>query len=259
MSIRRPPSYSDSYLILNDGAGPTPTPLLLQGSETPRPTIEFVKEEILGGGTRETRGGGNGSIADAAQESWAKWCIKRLLMLGVKGSVHITLISIFETVFFFLYVSRSENQGILKTLDVYYTPLLSECSSWSSPFRTELLELLEFLGAANQTVVDAAGRAAAAQRNAENLQLLWISLGYTGGCIGIGVFCILTLVWSKRVVKWRELVGEHIFFVFVLGLYEWFFFRTIIYNYNTLSTPELNQYLADGLYGCLERSGPAPG
>jgi hypothetical protein len=39
-------------------------------------------------------------------------------------------------------------------------------------------------------------------------------------------------------------------FVLLLGLYELFFFRTIIYNYDTLSTAELNQYIVDGLARC---------
>jgi hypothetical protein len=228
---------------------PTPlAPLLLPSS--PRPTIDSIKEEILGARVTPPQ-----AIlvptSEEGKESWREWILKRSLMLGVKGSIHITLISIFETIFFFLYVSRSENTGILKTLDVYYQPILTQCYSWSPTFRSELLDILEWAGAANQTAVDAAGAAAAAERSAENLHLLWISLAYIASCIGIGGICITILIRSKRVVKWRELVGEHIFFVIILGFYEWFFFHTIIYNYNTLSTPELNQYLANGIYDCL--------
>lgn len=238
---------------MNDSSTPQATlaPLLLPSTsdlsiQTPRPTVDSIKEEILGAGVYT-----HPRVEEEQIETWREWLIKRALLLGVKGGIHITLISVFETVFFFMYVSRSENDGILKTLDVYYKPFLNECYSWSPTFRSDLLDILDWAGAANQTVVDAAGRVAAAERSAENLHLLWLSLGYTAGCIGIGAICITTLVWSKRRVKWKELVGEHIFFVIILGLYEWFFFRTIIYNYNTLSTPELNQYLADGLYTCL--------
>ena len=44
---------------------------------------------------------------------------------------------------------------------------------------------------------------------------------------------------------------EHISFVTLLGAYEYFFFRTIIYRYSTISTDEINQYIFDGVYQCL--------
>lgn len=243
--MRRPPSYSDSYLYgviptglpaENTTPRATLTPLLLQTSDDIQHVEAEVKqpEEIVIG-----------------QESWKEEWIRKLLILGVKGSIHITLISIFETIFFFLYVSRSENDGILKTLNTYYDPLLNICNGWTPSFRTEILDVLDWFGVANRTVVDAAGAAAAAERNSENLHLLFWSLGYTGICIGVGGICVGILVLSKRSVRWKDLLGEHIVFVLLLGLYEWFFFRTIIYNYNTLSTPELNAYLADGLFTCL--------
>lgn len=239
MSIRRPPSYSDSHLYLSD----IPlTPLLLT-SEVPtlRPVLQLAPEPII--------------LEESNKECLKDWIFRKVLVLGVKGSIHLTLISMFETIFFFVYVSKTENSGILKTLDIYYEPFLTICDEWTPNFRSELLDVLEILGVANQSVVDAAGAAALAVRTEENLKLLWISLGYTAGCIVLGGGCISILVWSKREVKWRELIGEHFFFVIVLGLYEWFFFRTIIYEYNTLSTPELNQYLSDGLYSCLS-TGP---
>jgi hypothetical protein len=43
---------------------------------------------------------------------------------------------------------------------------------------------------------------------------------------------------------------EHLLFIGVLAAYEFFFYTTIIYNYSTLSTPELNKYIVDGLASC---------
>lgn len=252
MSIKRPPSYSDSYLYLAGAIPGDLTPIASTVFTTPLLLpLPIIPQEIRIGEDPLFTTVPPALTLPIAAPSHEKTWLDFVLVLGVKGCVHVCLISVFETVFFFLYVSKSENNGILQTLNTYYLPFLQACDGWSPVIRTDLLEFLEILGAANQTAVDAAARQAAAERASENLHLLFWCLAYTGICIGIGGACLGYLVWSKRRVEGREILGEHLFFVTVLGLYEWFFFRTIIYNYNTLSTPELNAYLMDGLYGCI--------
>ena len=57
--------------------------------------------------------------------------------------------------------------------------------------------------------------------------------------------------WKKIPIDWLKLFSENMAFVMLLGLYEYFFFRTIIYNYETISTDELNKYIFDGAFHCL--------
>jgi hypothetical protein len=40
--------------------------------------------------------------------------------------------------------------------------------------------------------------------------------------------------------------------VLLLGLYEYVFFMAIIYNYNSISTNELNSYIVNGIYDCVK-------
>jgi hypothetical protein len=228
--MRRPPSYSDSFLDYRQFTSPPFTPTSIQEI-----LVEPVEEQEQKGGC-----------------GCCEW-IETPLLLSIKGGVHIFTISIFETIFYFTYVSRSENTGILKTINTYYLPLVDACMEVNRTLRVDIWEFLQVLGIPPQAAVDAAAQSAATARAVENLKLLNWSIGYTGISAGITVFCYVCYRWGlKKELKWREVCIESLWFIVVLGLYEWFFFETIIYNYNTISTSELNQYIVDGLYTCLD-------
>jgi hypothetical protein len=103
----------------------------------------------------------------------------------------------------------------------------------------------------NKSTIDAAGQVASATRGAYNAYLLNWSVTYSMICLGTFI-AMLGIVCMKQIkVNWAHLFQEHLAFVLVLGAYEYFFFRTVIYNYTTISTPELNQYIVDGAFQCL--------
>jgi hypothetical protein len=225
--IRRPPSYSDSFLVLSGGAGGL-TPLVRSTSVT---SLAEPLEEP--------------PIEMSAPALWPR----RVAIFIFKGSLHVLFISAFETAFYFLYVNRSENAGIIGTINTYYGPLVQNCAAtWSNTTRWFVQELLA--NEVDQTAIDAAGAAAASGRAAYNHQLLvWSSL-YSVICFGVCVGIAAVTRWRRWEVPWGKILLENFLFIVVLGLYEAFFFRTIIYNYDTISTAELNAYLVDGLATC---------
>ena len=213
MRIKRPPSYSDSYIVLA-GTNVQLEPLF--------PEIQVEPANVLH--------------------------IDITVIFIIKGSLHIIFISAFESFFYFLYVSASENSGIIGTINTYYTPLVQSCNSWSNTTKDIIFDLLTL--SINKSIVDQKGGDAAAKRNAYNQYLMIWSIAYSVICLGVFTVMLLIVYLRKIPVKWKELFQEHLAFVLVLGLYEYFFFRTIIYNYTTISTDELNQYIVDGLYQC---------
>lgn len=227
-SIKRPPSYSDSYLVLGDGLV---TPLDL-ASYTPRPP---TNEDIIG-------------FEQSPTPQPSVWP-RRIGIFLLKSSFHVFLISVFETVFFFTYVSVTENAGILKTIDTYYEPVVQSCPGWGNLTKWFLEEL--FLYEVNVSLIDSQAEEALAGRESFNHRLLLESLGVSGGCLGLFVFVVLVLKGLKVKIPWSGILVENTFMVSLLGLYEYFFFRRIIYNYDTLSTQELNAHIVDGLWKCV--------
>jgi hypothetical protein len=237
--MRRPPSLSDSFYFLqqDSGAAASPKPSLIFLTPPPQAALQPLghlqkREEVLGAPTPTPK----------AQQA---------TIFILKGSLHLLFISAFETAFYFLYVNRSENEGILETLNNYYLPLVGNCqTTWSNSTKEVLAALFSYYGV-NVTQIDSVGEAAAATRASYNTNLLLLSSLYSAICAGIFGASVGFSKWKKWPIEWRGILIESGLFILLLGLYEVFFFRTIIYNYETISKPELNQYLIDGLSGCL--------
>ena len=122
--MRRPPSYSDSYVYLPSEsrtpiftltpivAPPSPDTFSIQKADTPSDPI-------------------------VVSRPWSH----AIVLFVMKGCIHIFCISGFETLFYFLYVSQSENQGILTTINTYWKPILNDCKHWGNLTRGFLYEI----------------------------------------------------------------------------------------------------------------------
>jgi hypothetical protein len=145
-------------------------------------------------------------------------------------------------------VSVSENSGILKTINTYYEPLQQSCYGWGNTTKWLLQEFLDL--EFNQTIVDAQSRQSIANRTQYNTSLLHESLSVSAICFVVFSVFAAFLKWHQVPIPWKGVLVENLMMVVLLGMYEYFFFRAIIYNYDTISTPELNAYILDGLLAC---------
>ncbi len=157
---------------------------------------------------------------------------------AIRFTMHIVMISLFETLFFWLFVSRTEDQALISLVNGYVANTLQQCSNFTSNQSIVVHEILQAL--INQTDVNAAASTAAASRAAINNTLLrnsWIYFGALliglSGLTGAAKLCHLQ-------INWGYIIAENISLVTVLGLYEWMFFHTIIFRYQAISPPELD-------------------
>jgi len=228
--IKRPPSYSDSFLYL---------PASINGDFTigePLTIVPSISSMIT-----ETEE----QVVPLRYSSCEKW-YNRILGFGV----HIFLLSLFETVFFFQYISQSENSGLQKTVDGYVNGILSSCGSWSHNTTTDVNELLSLI--LNVTEITEQGQQSYRDRTTFNHTLELQAWMYV-----LGLF--LTVVLSSAIgyraslrLAWRRILIDNGIMILLLGLYEWIFFRTIIYNYENISLPELNLFIVQQLQGTCD-------
>ena len=223
--MKRPPSYSDSYILAKPGR-PMLEPLILNQPEPELIDIP-IKEPV------------------PLEQPF----FHSIIIFIIKGSLHIFFISTFETVFYFLFVSKSEDNGIKAAFNVYYTPLIQTCGNWTNTTHALLEDYISY--GPNKSIIDARGYAATTARDQQNNALLNLSVFYSVFCLFLFLFMALISKCLHINIRWPKLLGEHFSFVLLLGAYEYFFFRTIIYKYSTLSTDEINQYIYDGIYQCL--------
>jgi hypothetical protein len=231
-SVRRGPSYSDSFFFL-----PAPSP----SGATSGFFLQDVPLQALTGPT---------SRQDAAtQTEPAPNKTRRATIFKKVGSFlfHIFLISIFENIFFFAFISKSEDKGILKTVGNYIDAVAESCAVWPKNetfFWNEILTT--FINPAN---VSAVAATSLSERNTNNDVLLLQSWLYTVGILSTVCGGAAIGWWrgwlSRRTVK--RILLENIGLVAMLGLYEFIFFRTIIYEYTSLSVPEIDEFAVNTL------------
>ena len=100
--------------------------------------------------------------------------------------------------------------------------------------------------------IELEGDVGKANRLAGNQVLLGNSLIGSATCFAVLLAGTGYLTYKKTPVRWWVIVVENISMVVMLGLYEYIFFHFIIYNYGTISTPELNAYIVKGLIDCVD-------
>jgi hypothetical protein len=222
VAMRRPPSYSDSFFVLHG-----------RGSLNRRDSIDSEEHDLL----------------QRLVQSQNVPVAPRIHLFFIKAAIHIFLVSVFETIFFFQYVSQRENSGVLQTINTYYEPIVQSCPNWNNQTKAFIFEVLEALNYQNVESLGAAGKAT---REATNQALLGNSLIGSAVCFAVLLGGTGYLTYKKTPVRWWVIVVENISMVVMLGLYEYIFFHFIIYNYGTISTPELNSYIVKGLMDCVD-------
>lgn len=159
--------------------------------------------------------------------------------LTIKLLLHISLISVFETLFYFLYVSALENNGIIKTVGAFINGAADGCKN-ITPLEIQLVDdLLEpFL---NASQIIAAGNQEEVARATYNKSISNQAWYYVAGLAGIFILAIGYVKKRKIAIAWRPIILENVAMVCLLALYELMFFDTIIYPYEPISTNEIGR------------------
>jgi len=158
---------------------------------------------------------------------------------------HIALISVFETLFIFVYVSTLEDSGIEKTVGGFVTSIVDSCQNFTANESAVATDILSLFINATSTIDQ--GQQAYQSRRIVNGKLLiraWIYVG----CFG-SIFVILGLVvlLLKLRIQWKVLLLENIGMVCLLAAYEYMFFSTIIYPYVPTTADEISQNAIEDL------------
>jgi len=158
-------------------------------------------------------------------------------VVAISFLVHIFLISVFESLFFFYYISALEDNGILNTVNSFIADGLSACENMTTEEITILNSTLSPY--INSTIAD--GNAAYSVRGLQNSVLLhraWIYVGALGGL----TVCVAGAGLYRRLhIPWLRICLENLGLVIMLGLYETLFFITIVHPYQPVTTQEIER------------------
>jgi len=172
-------------------------------------------------------------IVVPVRNKYVKRCISFML--------HIAFIGVFETIFFFAVVSKSEDAGVQNTVESYLVGTLATCSSWPPNTTAAISDLLNALLNATHILADAEKAASSRVTYNNILQAqAWVYVAILLLVLSISAFAAR----HRNIrIHWKIILTDNVCMIAMLGLYEYFFFRTIIYNYKSLSTQELDGIL----------------
>jgi len=163
----------------------------------------------------------------------------QIVSMLIKLLLHITLISVFETLFYFLYVSSLENNGIEYVISTFINGAIEDYYNMTSEQIIVVDNILKTY--INVSDVIQKGNTEELVRYKYNNHISNIAWGYVSGLSGL--FIILSVYTRMRKIKinWKHVVLENFAMVILLGLYELLFFNTIVHKYQPISTEELAQ------------------
>lgn len=158
--------------------------------------------------------------------------------LALRFTLHLTLVSLFETVFFWKFVSVQEDDALLTLVDSYTEGIWSACGNLSTTQKQSFLIFVDFF--LNSTTIQSDSANAYHNRSEFNTTLVvysWIYFTFL-----VFLFSVLAgaAVYKKVPIRWTFIIGENIVLVIFLGLYELMFFRTVALKYQAISIPELD-------------------
>ena len=222
--LRRPPSLSDSFAWSPENVARANLIPLISSSER----LDVVPEDITQIEQIEVK------------PSIVHWKYERQIVeVAIKLLFHITLISIFETLFYFLYVSSLEDNGIEKTVNTFIDGAANGCANMT-PLQIQIIDdLLDPYINGTEAIIE--GNMAENTRITYNKSISMRAWGYVGGVIGLFILAVVYVKIRKILIKWKVVVLENLAMVLMLALYELMFFNTIIYPYHPISTEEIER------------------
>lgn len=168
-----------------------------------------------------------------------------LIDTTVQFVFHITLISVFETVFFFLYVSVLEDSGIEKTIGGFIQKAVDTCVQLTPNERIVVSEVLSAIINASKISENAIQEYQL--RNSFNKSLFMRAWLYVGALTTIFISLTLYIRLKKIEIRWMKLILKNIGLVLMLALYEFMFFMTIISPYMPISGSEVAESAVNDL------------
>lgn len=242
--LTRPISYSDSFLVLapptgsinNSGLARLPSDQSLALLEPFLPRDISGQNLVLANQTQNQ---------NQTQNPAVKYKESQLINKLISITVHISLISVFENIFFWQFISKSEDTALQATIDGFLQTTLSQCSSWPQNATQFIKALFDLF--VNETQIAIQANQAYQARSQINYSLFVQSWLYYVGLISFVILQACIVRCQKYKIKWKEVAMDNILLVVLLGMYEYTFFKTIAMQYINISLPELENNIVNQL------------
>lgn len=173
------------------------------------------------------------------------YIIKKLFMF----MIHLTLISIFEIIFFFSIISTYENKAITSVIIKFFDNVPNICYNLNYQEKINFTDMFNHL--INITDVDANAKYSALKRKTFNYELFINAWMYFLAIIAIDIVLFIIKYIYKIKINFTKLILDNLGMIIILAIYEYMFFKTIILLYDNISQNELIKLIVGQFNSCL--------
>jgi hypothetical protein len=162
--------------------------------------------------------------------------------------LHVFIMVIFEIYFYFNYIVQIEKNEFLNQIDKYFGELNN------IPIDPIQKQAIKYIIDSNNSkyntylsyLYDQYINSLSSQKKL--LQKLLIKACTIAGIIGIiGIILFTIGLFNRKKIKWNWIWIENLLMFLFLGIFEYFFFMTIVMNYNPITDAEVKYYMVDGI------------
>lgn len=162
---------------------------------------------------------------------------------------HLLLIATFELIFFNYYIIQFEIDSLIQLTDQLINPIIHSCNNLSNKSKIIVDDFINIF--INETVINNNAQNDLNNRNIFNHTLMIQSIYYYLGVIIIFILSLSINIWLKRKIDFPMIFLDNIIMISILGIYEYIFFKNIIFKYNMISPNELiKNIMVNLLHAC---------
>ena len=152
--------------------------------------------------------------------------------------LHLFLISLFELIFFFGFVTKFENKAIVQLINEITNTVISSCNTLNTSDKQIIDYFLNRIVNSEQLLINSNN--AIQTRYIYNNSLLIIGISYFIVLLFLNIFIYtINKCYFKRNINYKNICLDNCVMIILLGLYEYMFFSYIVFQYQTSSTNEL--------------------
>jgi hypothetical protein len=196
----------------------------------------IINDSIINGSVNVSSKSQSVDISTQTDFDFIEYSINKLIMF----MQHLFLITMFELIFFFNYVTKFEDNALLGVFNSLTGSIINSCSSLNNASKIFVDDIFKIF--VNTTQVNENAVNSYNSRMYVNNNLMIKAISYF---IGVFIVNILLIVINKctinKKINYKEIIMDNFIMITLLGIYEYIFFTNIVFKYLTISNDEIFQ------------------
>lgn len=150
---------------------------------------------------------------------------------------HLVLISVFELLFFNYYIIQYENNALISLSNSLINPIITSCQKLSNTSKIIVDGFINIF--VNETTITNVALSDYNTRLIFNNKLFIQSIMYSSGVILVFLLLLSLNCYFRIKINYLVIILDNLVMICILGIYEYLFFKNIVFSYAMMSPNEL--------------------